>query len=95
MNKNKNSNELYPLLSAVASNQVNELIKQGWEFALHYGNHETYCDIREPSWEADFTRKKENGLWDNHECGYDHSPDGAIKMAYNNIKNGVRLKRRY
>lgn len=91
MNKQEQSNELHPLLGVVASNQVNELIKQGWEFTLHYGEHETYCDIKEPSWEANFTRRKENGFWDNHKCGYDYTPDGAIRMAYNNIKNGVRL----
>jgi len=94
MDKQEKSNELYPLLGVVASNQVNELLEQDWEFTLHFGDHETYCDIKKPSWEADFTRKKENGLWDNHECGYDNTPDGAIRKAYNNIKNGVRLKKR-
>lgn len=87
------NNGLYTLLGVVASNQVNELINNGWEFTLHYGDHKTYCKIQEPSWEADFTRKKDNGLWDNHECGYDNSPDGAIRKAYNNIKNGVRLNK--
>ena len=93
MNKNENGNKLYPLLGVVASNQVNELIKNGWEFSLHYGDHKTYCDIQEPSWEADFTRKMDNGLWNNHESGYDNSPDGAIRKAYNNIKNGVKLNK--
>jgi hypothetical protein len=87
------SNGLYTLLGVVASNQVNELIEKGWQFSLNYGDHKTYCDIQEPCWEADFTRRKENGLWDNHECGYSHSPDSAIRMAYNNIKNGVRLNK--
>lgn len=93
MDKQEQSNELYPLLGVVASKQVNELINQGWEFTLHYGYHKTYCDIKEPSWEADFTRKKDDGLWDNHECGYGNSPDCAIRKAYNNIKNGVRLRK--
>jgi len=93
MSNQEQSNELYPLLGVVASNQVNELIKQGWEFTLHYGDHKTYCDIQEPSWEADFTKRKNNGLWDNHECGYGNSPDDAIRKAHNNIKNGVRLKK--
>ena len=87
------SNVLYTLLGVVASNQVNELIKQGWEFTLHHGDHKTYCDIQEPCWEADFTRKKDDGLWDNHECGYGNSPDLAIENAFNNIKNGVRLQK--
>ena len=53
------SNVLYTLLGVVASNQVNELIKQGWEFTLHFGDNRTWCDIIEqPCWEADFTRKK-------------------------------------
>jgi hypothetical protein len=88
----KPSNVLYTLLGVVASNQVNELIKQGWEFTLHFGDNRTWCDIIEqPCWEADFTRKKDNGLWDNHESGYGNSPDLAIEKAYNNIINGVRL----
>lgn len=83
----------YMLLGVVASNKVNELIKDGWEFMLHYGDHASYCDIQEPCWEADFTRRKDNGLWDNHKCGYDNSPDLAVEKAYNNVKNGVRLRR--
>jgi hypothetical protein len=71
-----------------------ELIEQGWEFFLHYGDHSTYSDIQEPCWEADFTRKLKNGKWDNHEDGYGLTPDIAIEKAYNNIKNGVRLKKK-
>lgn len=81
------------LISLISSKQVNELISDGWEFTLHYGDHSTYCDIKEPSWECDFTRKGDDGLWDNHECGYGHSPESAIEKAYQNIKNGVRLIR--
>jgi hypothetical protein len=82
------------LLSVAAYNQVTELIKQGWEFTLHYGDNSAWCkDMQQPCWEANFTRKKDNGLWDNHESGYCSSPDSAIEIAYNNIKKGVRLKK--
>lgn len=84
----------YILCGVIASNQVNELIKHGWSFTLHYGDNTTWCDtIEQPCWEADFTRKKVNGLWDNHESGYGNTPDIAIDKAYNNIKNGVRLNK--
>jgi hypothetical protein len=87
-------NGLCTLFGVVASNKVKELISDGWEFTLHYGEHDTYCEIKELSWEADFTRKKVDGGWDNHKCGYALLPDDAIKMAYDNIKNGVRLTKR-
>ena len=38
--------------------------------------------------------KIENGLWDNHECGYALSPNDAVNMAYNNIKTGKKLNRK-
>lgn len=85
--------ELYTLLGVVASNKVKELIDKGWEFTLHYGIHDTYCEIKELSWEADFTRRKGGGRWDNHKCGYSLLPDDAVKNAYNNIKNGERLNK--
>lgn len=68
-----------------------ELIKEGWEFTLHFGDHSTWCSLKVNSWEADFTRKMKNGLWDNHKCGYSLSADEAVNKAYSNIKNGVRL----
>jgi hypothetical protein len=81
------------LINAISTNQINELLKDGWEFMLHYGDHKTFCDIQEACWEADFTRLINNGLWDNHESGYDVDPNIAINIAYKNIKNGIRLKK--
>lgn len=89
MNKQKKS-----LLNTSASNQIRELIEDGWEFMLVYGDNSTRCDIKELCWEADFTRQKDDGYWDNHESGYDLCPNEAINKAYNNIKNGVKLKRK-
>jgi hypothetical protein len=79
------------MITTETTEKINELITQGWEFMLHYGDHSTYCDIKEPSWEADFTIKGKNNLWDNHESGYSLCPNEAIITAYNNIKGGVRL----
>ena len=99
MNKQENNKEektkpeLYTLLGEVAVMKINELIGNGWEFTLHYGDHMTYCEIEEPSWEADFTKKKVNGKWDNHKCGYGTLPDDAVNKAYDNIKNGLRLSK--
>ena len=80
------------LLGEVATNQIKEMIKDGWEFYLHFGDHSEYSTIDQPSWEADFTRKLDNGKWDNHQCGYADSPDSAINDAYLIVKNGFRLK---
>lgn len=87
----KNNN--IPLLNMVNTTKINELIKEGWEFSLHFGNHSKWCDISGNSWEADFTKKMENGLWDNHESGYGVTPDNAVNLAYDNIKEGNRLKK--
>lgn len=78
-------------LDAEATKQMMGLIKEGWEFSLHYGDHSYDCDLNLPSWEADFTRKKEGGKWDNHECGYSYIPSEAINKAYMNIQNGNRV----
>jgi hypothetical protein len=79
------------LLDAEATKQVMELIKEGWEFSLHFGDHSSYCDLDLPCWEADFTIKLANGKWDNHECGYSYTPGEAINQSYMNIKNGNRF----
>jgi hypothetical protein len=78
-------------IGANATAQINELIQLGWDFFLHYGDHETYCEIDGYSWEADFTKRKDDKLWDNHESGYGLTASDAITNAYNNIKNGKRL----
>jgi len=77
------------------SNHMNELISEGWEFSLHYGDHKTDCDIKQPCWQADFTRMKDDGLWDNHECGYGSQPGLAVEIAYRNIKNGVKSRKSF
>ena len=81
------------LISQESTDKINELIKDGWEFTLHYGDH-TMFGVQHIGWEGDFTRSLESGLWDNHECGYGSTPDEAINNTYNNIKNGKRLKHR-
>lgn len=75
------------------SNKIESLISDGWEFYLHYGNHETYCDKNMPqiNWEADFTRKLKNGKWDNHKCGYGIEPTEAINIAIYNVLNGIKI----
>lgn len=80
------------LISQESTDKINELIKDGWEFTLHYGDH-TMFGVEHIGWESDFTRRKEDGLWDNHECGYGSTPDESINNTYNNIKNGKRLKK--
>jgi hypothetical protein len=79
------------LISPESTDQIKELINQGWEFSLHYGDHTMFSSKR-IDWESDFTRQMEDGLWDNHESGYGSTPDESINNAYNNIKNGKRLK---
>lgn len=76
---------------------INELISQGWQFMLVWsdfrrigekGNHPTWY------WEADFTKQIEGDGYDNHESGFhNNDPNEAIKVAYQNIKNGKRLKK--
>ena len=70
---------------------VEEFIKDGWEFDLLWTDWKKEGNFR---WEADFTRRLDNGLWDNHEEGISKDdPNIAIKNAYNNIKTGKRLKK--
>jgi len=77
------------MITEEAANKINELIQKGWEFSLHHG--EDICGkVKGITWEADFTKKKENGLWDNHESGYHKdNPSIAIIEAYDNIILGV------
>ena len=75
--------------------QIEELIGDGCEFSLHFGVHKNNdtvkYDFNNSQWLADFTRKMENCLWDNHESGLSDTIDGAINIAYHNIKNGKKL----
>lgn len=73
--------------------KILELISEGWEMLIHWGDHTSWTDVPSPSWEVDFTRRKENGLYDNHESGYSNNINEAISVAYNNIRNGIRLNR--
>ena len=78
------------LINEKSTDMINELIKDGWHFTL------TWCDIlskeNEMKWEADFTKRMTNGLWDNHKDGESLDVNKAIEIAYNNIKTGKRLK---
>jgi len=80
------------LINPESTAKINELIKDGWEFTLHYGDHTSFGQ-QHIGWESDFTRRLESGLWDNHECGYGSTPDESINNTYNNIKTGKRLNR--
>lgn len=71
--------------------KVNELIREGWEFMLSCSSISYDNETGERSWEADFTRKVVN-RWDNHESGFNPDPNVAIAEAYDNIRNGRRLK---
>lgn len=94
INKYKNSNiEKGFLINKDSSKKIDELIKGGWEFDLHYGDHKNISKLKKACWEANFTKRKSNGLWDNHESGYSYCPNKAISKAFYNIKNGVRLKK--
>jgi hypothetical protein len=73
------------LINAESSILVNELISEGWSFFLNVENND------ELLWEADFTRKLDSGLYDNHRSGYSKDPNVAINDAYINIKKGNRL----
>lgn len=78
---------------------VEELIKKKWQFDLVYTDMYTYGSkkyqkIKGMRWEADFTKRLKGGLWDNHESGVSKDdPNEAIKLAYDNIKTGKRLKK--
>ena len=72
--------------------KVEELISDGWEFYLNYGDHTFECGFETINWEADFTRKLETGGYDNHESGYGDTAGLAINQAYQNIKQEKRLK---
>jgi len=82
-------------ISQKSLDQINELINDGWEFSLHFGDHKyndtIKYDFNNSQWLADFTRKLKNGLWDNHEVGLSDTIDGAIDIAYHNIKISKRL----
>ena len=79
------------LINKETSLKIKELTDKDWEFTLHFGDNTTWGSLDGISWEADFTRKKKNGLWDNHESGHSLDPNEAINKAYSNIKNGIRL----
>jgi hypothetical protein len=80
-------------LSLIAMDCITELINKGWQFMLTYEQRTTGIGPR--GYEADFTRKLKNGLWDNHELGHSlNDPGEAVCCAYRNIKEGKRLKRR-
>jgi len=74
------------LLNDLATAQINEMVEAGWSFMLNVENKK--------EWEADFTKKLPSGLWDNHETGNDESPNVAVHKAYQNIKEGRRLKKK-
>jgi hypothetical protein len=79
-------------LSEHSNKLINELLGEGWEMMMHYGIHSSFCHIKEPCWEVDFTRKLDNGLWDNHEDGYSLDVNEAVQIAYDNIRGGKKLK---
>ena len=79
------------LLNELATSQIKELIDDGWLFMLDYGQSGT--GNKTPiQWEADFTRKLSNGLYDNHKSGHGNSPNDAVHNAYQNIKLGIKLR---
>lgn len=79
-------------ISEVSYVMINSLIDDGWDFFLNYGD----CigdgsELEGHIWECDFTRMMEDGLWDNHKPGYSYDVNEAIKIAYHNIRNGIKL----
>lgn len=74
---------------------VEKLISEGWHFNLSYTDIYTAgtSDEKGMRWEADFTKRKLDTSWDNHECGISKdNPDEAIRAAYQNIKDGRKAK---
>ncbi len=53
------------IIGIEASKKIKDLIEAGWEFMLFFGDHSTWCEIEGRSWEACFTRKKDDGKWGN------------------------------
>ena len=82
-------------ISKESQNKVEELINDGWDFFIHFGDNYDMdeCDIKEKCFEVDFTRQLEDGGYDNHVDGYDINPNIAIAIAYNNIKSGNRYRK--
>ena len=78
------------MINEECTHLIRELIQQDWQFML------TWTDLDKKGtwyWEADFSRQLPNGRYDNHESGFDDcNPNIAIKQAYQNIKDGKRLK---
>ena len=83
------------MIIASTENLVKKLIADNWQFMLVYAPvvHSS-TELPEWCWEADFTKQLLSGVYDNHESGF-HStdPNEAIKEAYQNVKDGKRLKR--
>lgn len=73
---------------------IEELIQEGWEFSIAWTQScSEFQGVAEKVWDADFTRKKSDGLWDNHQSGISESdPNLAIQRAYENIKKGRLLQ---
>jgi hypothetical protein len=89
------------MISEENEKKINELINKGWEFMLIYTDDTlinrdlriTYYKEGQFHWEADFTKRKKNGKWDNHISGHSlNDVNECIAMAYDNIKKHRRLK---
>lgn len=79
------------LLNEASTILINELIEGGWEFILSYGVS-VHQQNSPPTWEADFTRKREDGRWDIYESGYSSDdPNEAIHLAYQNVMDGLQI----
>jgi len=93
--KNKTKSQINPLaeIDALAWKLVAELIAEGWDFDLCFDRFSVYRLSKKIEWECDFTRRKKNGLYDNHEPGIADTASKAIEIAYKNIRAGKRLKK--
>ena len=73
------------LLNELATTEIRQLVEAGWYFMLNIE--------KKDEWEADFTRKIPGGWYDNHEVGGGTTANEAVHNAYQNIKQGKRLRR--
>lgn len=89
------------MISKENEKEINKLIKKGWEFMIIWTSDDFInkdldkkysYNANEFHWEVDFTKRKRNGLWDNHKPGHSSNDlNEAIAMAIDNVKNHKRL----
>lgn len=76
-----------------ASAKVDELIQQGWELTITWGNS-LNPEILTQRWEACFTRRLPSGLFDNHEEAVGLDLSAVLIEACNYVRDGIKYSKK-